>query len=445
MRRIAVLVPLAPLTLAFGVGGCSPGDRGVALADPERPPEQAAAQSAPLIDVAPGASLSLALRGGAGPQIAGQSVTHAMVMIEEVRLEGADVAPVILLEQPTMVDLVAIDNQLDQLIAGVDLGAARFSSLRVRMSSAFIQTVDASGVVHTFASEELSEMQVEGAIAGPLELAGLAPDGFITVDLPPTGLEIGAATTVAMHFDLAESITVRRDGVWLLRPTLRALDARYFSMLDVRFEAAAFAEYYEEYSFESFDVVLLDAYLRPVSIAPLVPFEAGIYGSTFQYLDAFEGPFVAVLLPPPGIVLEASVAVSVDLRVSIHAETRISIQSVSVVGRREGAVVLDLAPAPQAAFVERTFAGEQIVETTRSVGDLRAIAPQAPPPARPLPPTEILPTPPTGTQPFAPERPWRERPVIAARSRSSVTTRMSVRRALASGRWASGCARSCTS
>src|SRR5262249_39173037 len=164
------------------------------------------------------------------------------------------------------------------------------------------------------------------------------------------GLRVFEATTVALRFDLAESLFVRQDGAVVLSPVVRAFDTRFASSLDVSF---AFAQAVSTHaSFQSSQVVLLDGRQRPVAIQPITALAGGTFGSQFRFLDASEGPFIAELVPAPGFRFSQAVAVSVDVRVSVRVEAQVSIQSLSTQRVSSTTSIINIQTSSSASIVQ---------------------------------------------------------------------------------------------
>ena len=88
-----------------------------------------------------------------GPIIEGQTVTRAVVTIEDVELVSESGASVVLAQGAMNVDLLAAQNDLDQLVQQQSIDVGRFTQLRFRLDSAFVEAIDAQSVTHVFASE----------------------------------------------------------------------------------------------------------------------------------------------------------------------------------------------------------------------------------------------------------------------------------------------------
>jgi hypothetical protein len=93
---------------------------------------------------------------------------------------------------------------------------------------------------------------------------------------------------------------------------------------------------------QGFQVELFDANLRRVSRAPLVAAGSSVIVARFQVVEFFQGPFVAVLVPPLGVSLKSAVTVSVDVRQRVSARATISVTSVTRLSGAERAGTLDV-------------------------------------------------------------------------------------------------------
>ena len=217
------------------------------------------------------------------------------------------------------------------------------------------ETTDAQDATSVFATERIDVRQF-GSVGrvDRLALHGVEPDGFFTVALPEGGLVVREATALALRFDLAESLSMQSDGGWVLSPRAWCADASTFSSLTVQFDAQAVSF---EFTSEGFQVVLLDAGLRPICTLPVETLSTGVFGAQFQFLDPVEGPFVAELVPPPGVALSSTVSVSVDVHASVRAETSVVVDAVQHVGGANGPGALDIRARREARVVERESTG----------------------------------------------------------------------------------------
>jgi hypothetical protein len=200
-----------------------------------------------------------------------------------------------------------------------------------------------------------------------LELAGLDADGFCTVALPQGGIRIEDTAALAMHFSLAESLTVQSEDVWVLHPNVWAVDEGTLSSVDVQFQASSS---FSQYLTQGFHVILLDTNLRPVSQASLAAVSSTLYSASFQYVASFQGPFVAVLVPPPGIVLASQMAISIDIQTRVHVQTSVGLRSV----QRSGSA-LDIRTGDRAVSVQRDHQGHIVQQEERPVGWIDDVAP----------------------------------------------------------------------
>ena len=331
-----------------------------------------------IIDVARSAPVSLSLGGGLGPIVEGQTVNRAIVSLETIELVGADGTIVPLLDQPITVDLLAVQNDLEQLVAGIPLPPGQFTHFRVQMGGALIEVTDDQGALQYFATPgfDIDQFGLEG-VSGPIELVGIEPGGYFEVPVPQDGIAIDREAALALQLDPALSLSYQ-DGIWAFEPRAWVVDQAMLSSLEVAFqaEAAGFSEFATQGGFQ---VTLFDAGMYPVATAPLGLLPSGLPGANFQYLAPFQGPFVAVLVPPPGVQLTSVVSVSVDVRASAHVFTSISINSFHEVHRVGGVPVFDIGFAPYASVIQRAPTGGVLLETTMPVGPIDAVMPRVAP------------------------------------------------------------------
>lgn len=371
MRRINALLRMLPLGLIAALGACSAGE----ASDPvgNLPEDQIVANAASsFVDVQSASTVSFAMRGGAAPIVDDQTIERAVVTLDRIELVGADGSVVTLLDRPQTFDLLALQNDLSTFVQGHRLEPGRYTGFRCHLAGAWVEAVGPQGTPAIYATPGLDPGQFAayaqqvGSVQ-TLQLAGMESGGWFRVGLPPDGLVVRGAATLAFHLDLSQSLYLQ-DGAWVFAPYVWCVDADTFSSLAVEF-ASSQSEFYS-YVQQGFQVALLDAGLNPVAYAPITPLEGGVYGAQFQYLEPFGGPYVAVLVPPAGYSIASAVSVSVDLRASVRARTVIDVSGFSVSGR-----TLDIRTANEARFFERTRAGRVIAQTTRPVGPIRAVAP----------------------------------------------------------------------
>jgi hypothetical protein len=89
-----------------------------------------------------------------------------------------------------------------------------------------------------------------------------------------------------------------------------------FGRADVQFEADTTA--ISTFLSKGFELVLFDAANRPFSSSSLVAVSSTVIHATFRHIASFSGPFTCVLAPPVGFSLSTSIAVSIDIRKSVH-------------------------------------------------------------------------------------------------------------------------------
>lgn len=374
-RALSLSASLAALALSSCVIAVETddlrADRGPAeFADPE------AAMG--VIDIRQSAPVSLALRGGIGPILEGQTVDRAAVLLNSIQLISVEGTLISLLDQPTMIDLISVQNSLDQLVSGLQLPPGQFTGMRFGLEGAFIEVMGPEGGAELFATPgmDLGAFGISQA-PGPLELMGMQPGGFVDVAIPPQGIAIDAAASLALQFDLAQSLSFQ-NGVWAMDPRVWVVDQSIFSSLDVAFDAAQVPGF-QSFATQGFEVMLFDAAMRPISTAPLGFLDGGMPGASFHYLAPFQGPFVAVLLPPPGVQLASAVSVSVSLEASVHAQTSIVIDSFHEVRREGGVAIFDIAAARQASVIQRGAAGAILSRGMSQVGPIAVTMPRTRP------------------------------------------------------------------
>ena len=393
MKRRMTLGSFVLLGLSLLGGACSSNDgyptgENTSAQDvaPSIPPSETpppASSSAGAIDVASSSRLSLSLRGSLGPIIEGQTITKAMVTLQDVELASDSGAAFPLMTGSVTADLLSLQDSLQELVQGQTVEAGRFTNLRFHLVSAWIETTDAENTTHVFATDRVDRSQFSSvASVGTLQLGGIGSDGFVSVALPQSGISVQGTASLALHFSLTESLSVQSSDVWVLQPRVWAVDESVFSSVDVQFEVTS---EYSEYFSQGFQVMLFDANLRPVCEAPLTATSSTLFAASFQYIESYEGPFVAVLVPPSGVSLQSAVAVSIDVRQSVRVEARVSVTSVQRVSGTTGAGTLDVRTSDRADITQRTSEGQVVAQTRQPVGPIEQVAPRTRPqePLRP--------------------------------------------------------------
>src|SRR5690606_5129819 len=130
------------------------------------------------------------------------------------------------------------------------------------------EVTDDQGATQYFATQDfdLSPYGISGPV-GPLEAVGIEPGGYFDVAIPQDGIAIQGEAALALQLDPALSFAYE-DGIWAFQPRAWVVDQAIFSSLEVAFqaEAAGFTEFATQGGFQ---VMLFDAGMQPVSVAPL--------------------------------------------------------------------------------------------------------------------------------------------------------------------------------
>lgn len=272
--------------------------------------------SADVIDVRSGSRASLSLRGGLGPFISGHSITKATVSLSDLELVDANGGSLVLSSAPFTGDLIALQNQLGQVLSTQSIQAGQYTAMRFRLRSAWIEAQDTQGATTVYASQGVDTSQfAQGTSVQTLQLSGLDSNGFATCALPQGGIVVNGESSLALQFALAQSLVVQSSGAWVLTPQCWLIDQSTFSSLDVDYQVSSQVSS-SQYFASGFQVMLLDSNLLPICEVPLAIYQSATFRAHFVYLEAFQGPFVAALIPPPGYSLQSSVAFSVDVQQS---------------------------------------------------------------------------------------------------------------------------------
>jgi hypothetical protein len=348
--------------------------------------------SADVIDVSSGSKMSLALRGGIGPIVSGQTITKATVTISDLELVDASGGSVVLSSNGFRGDLVALQDQLGQLFSQQSVQAGRYTAMRFRLKSAWVEAQDVNGALTVYASQDVDKSQFsQGTSVKTLELAGLDSNGFVTCALAPGGIVVNGTSSLTLQFALAQSLVVQSSGDWVLTPTCWLVDQSTLSSLDVNFQAASGSSSDEQDLANGFQVMLLDSNMWPVCEVPIALYQSVTYRAHFVDLAAFQGPFVAALVPPAGYSLQSAVAFSVDVQPAASCSASISVTSFQVVSGR----LLSIQTDDHCSVVQRDPSGHVLAQTSAPIGAVEDVAPtthhqqpvlpgeQQPPPAPP--------------------------------------------------------------
>lgn len=420
MTRRSTLGGLVLLGLGAAIAACSAGDAGSSNPVPSQstePPAQvespqpsapsgpaatsassgqttgaAPTASSDVIHVAQQSQVGLALRGSLGPVIDGQTLTKSVLTLEDVELVSASGSGsnVVLVSGQMTTDLLSVQNDLQQLVQQQAIQAGQYMAIRFRLDSAYVETVDAQGATDVYASQGVDVSRFTSVSAvHRLQLGGIGPDGYVTCAVPQGGIDLHASATLALQFSLAESLTVQQGGAWIFSPRVWVVDASTFSSIDVQYDLSSTS--YGQYLSQGFQVMLLDGNLRPCSQAVLVQQSSTLFVASFRYVEYFQGPFVAVLLPPAGVSLTSTIATSVSVQQSVTAVTSVSVSSV----QRVSSSSISLSTSSQSSVTLRSRTGQVVAQTSSPIGPIEDVAPRERPrePVRP------------GEQPPAPASP----------------------------------------
>jgi hypothetical protein len=329
--------------------------------------------SADVVDVSSGSKVSLALRGGIGPIISGQTLMKATVTMTDLELVDGSGGSIMLSSDTFTVQLLTLQNELRKLVSQRSVKAGRYAAMRFRLKSAWVETQDVNAALTVYASPDADKSKfAKGASVRTLDLGGLDSDGFAKCALAPGGIVVSGASSLAVQFALSQSLATPSSGDWVLTPACWLVDESTFSSLDVDFEPASGASSGDQDLSHGFQVMLLDSNMWPVSEVPIAASQsATTYRAHFADLAAFEGPFVAALIPPVDYSLQSGVAFSVDLQPSASCSASISNTSLQVVYGR----LLDVGTDDHCSVVQRDRHGHVLAKTSQPIGPLEDVAP----------------------------------------------------------------------
>jgi hypothetical protein len=355
------------------VAGCEARDsigRGAGGAVHETTASQSS--SADVLDVSSGSNVSLALRGGVGPIISGLTLTKATVMMTNLELVDDSGGSIALSSNGFQADLLALQNQLGQLFSQQSVKAGSYTALRFGLKSAWVETQDVNGALTVHASPGVDKSQFsQGTSVKTLDFGGLDSGGFATCALAPGGIVVSGASSLALQFAFAQSLATPSSGDWVLTPVCWLVDQSTLSSLDVDFEPASGSSSDDQDLPNGFQVMLLGSNMWPISQVPIAAPQSATYSVHFADLAAFQGPFVAALLPPGGYTLQSGVAFAVDLQQSASSTASISVTSLQVVSGR----LLDVETDGHCKVVQRDPNGHLLVQTSQPIGAVEDVAP----------------------------------------------------------------------
>jgi hypothetical protein len=328
-----------------------------------------------VIDVASDSRASLWLQGALGPVLDGWTIAKATVTLRDVQLVRDDGTLAVLASDGVTTDLLAVDDEPKKLVDPVSLAAGQYTGVRLHLTSAWVQAADAQGATHVFASDDVDASQLPaGASVGKLQMSGMDHGGFVTVALPPGGVHVQETAALGLHFALARSLSVQSSDVWVLDPRVWVAEAGTFSSVDLQLQATS--DSFSKLMSRGFRVMLLDAGMQPVCGVALETASPTMFHAIFHHVESFEGPFVAVLLPPSDTSLTSQLAVSIDVEPGVRVETDIGLSSV----REVSSGTLEVRAGNEAISIQRDSAGKVVRQEERPVGWMAEVAPRSPAP-----------------------------------------------------------------
>lgn len=178
-------------------------------------------------------------------------VKAAWVTISEIYLQpGTEDGSnrVVLRDTPITTNLMALQNDVDELVDGAEVPAGTYAQLRFVITGACLQVMSSSNTPEVFASANYADVtrcqQVDGAspapISGALQLPSFAQTG-LKVTLPDGGVAVDGTTGILVDFDVAKSFgkEAGNSGRWVMSPSLKATDYRLAGSIAVTVQTAA--------------------------------------------------------------------------------------------------------------------------------------------------------------------------------------------------------------
>jgi len=252
----------------------------------------------------------------------------AVVTIDQVYLAGDDDSGrVILREDPVVVDLLSLSNDVFTLVDTQPVRDGSYAQLRFVISGAYIEVANGDGTTSIFATPGYVEAP---RIDAELRTPSWSSSGF-KVQMPEGRLVVqGDQRILLVDFDVASSFThMTGNGDWVATPVVRALDIQLSSTLHVDVSVPAGTD---PTQLGQFDVNLVDAAGLSEGSLPLIdPDGDSVYSADFVFLDPRQGPFTLTVVSPLGPVPPTDPLT--PLSVTLTSGT---ITNVSLVGFPEG-------------------------------------------------------------------------------------------------------------
>ncbi len=207
---------------------------------------------------------------------------RAIVEIDRVELVPESGPTLVLREEPFVVDLLTLSNDVATLVEQTPVPAGSYTHLRFVIPSACIEVEGEEEELEVFATEGFADCggEADGSLLNPA-----ISEGSITVSLPPGGIEInGDSRVLLVDFDVSESFSVDSGAPesWQMSPVIRAEDVSAASSITARLSASDAALLAAAGGSLADFQARLASEERPVAFTD--PDGDGVYSATFLFL-----------------------------------------------------------------------------------------------------------------------------------------------------------------
>lgn len=180
--------------------------------------------------------MSIAMTDATSPD-----VQAAVVTISKIYLVGnaADTAnasgQVVLMSTPVTTDLLTLSNDVDQLVDSAAVDAGTYTQLRFVIDGGYIQTVDAQGNTHVYATANYAH--APATVDGTLTCPSCGQSG-IKVNLQSAGgltVSDAQSTSLLVDFNVADTFghQAGNSSQWVMHPTLKASEVSLAGKINV--------------------------------------------------------------------------------------------------------------------------------------------------------------------------------------------------------------------
>ena len=260
----------------------------------------------------------------------------AVVTIDAVYLQtdGGDDDPedgrLMLRDEPVTVDLLTLQNEVLDLVAGEEIPAGTYNQLRLVISGGYIEVEDEDGGATIYASSDDYAIEQGVVSGGRLQMPSYASSG-LKINLPGDLAEIESdQNIVLLDFDVAETFgrAAGNSGMWVMRPVVRATDLAFTGGYDVTLALADGVELPEGLTLADFSAEL-DKDGETISVPFADEDESGVYTVDFRYL--VPGIYPVTVVAPEGYTITTDLDVPFDLSILSGETDAMTITITSIV------------------------------------------------------------------------------------------------------------------